>query len=266
MKIKHLRFLLLIPLFVLFSCNKEQTAQEILNSTIASIDTIETIYFKQDMKRTNPRNVDETISRYREMYFSRLLGDSIVGLKGHWYMYIDDKENIIYEDIFDGDRLIRKNNRDSTARIYDLAKYPEFREQHFWSHNTLYGMQHSFRYMLDNRQYYIFNRLNDTVFQNTNCYQIEIILEDKSTMPGFETKLEESEGSISRTLFFINQHNFYPLKMREEFYSSENPEQKVFIDQTYHDIRYNLKIAEDIQFDTSVESISGYGITEIKPQ
>ena len=131
------------------SCIKRETAHEILQKSITSIDTIGTIYFKQEMARTNPQSLNDTIHRFREMYFARLLSDSIVGVKGHWYLYIDDKINVIYEDIYDGNRLIRKNNRDSVARIYDLIKYPDFKDQHFWGHNTLYGMQYEFRYMLE---------------------------------------------------------------------------------------------------------------------
>ena len=123
---------LLATLLVLSSCDKKETAQEILSKTISSIDTIETIYYKQDMTRTNPRQLDDTIFRYREMYFSRLTGDSIVGVKGHWYFYSNDRSNVNYEDIYDGNRLIRKNNLDSAVRLYDLAKYPTFRDNHFW--------------------------------------------------------------------------------------------------------------------------------------
>ena len=112
-------------LIVLTSCNDIKTASEILQETINSIDTIETIYYKQDMSRTNPGNMNDTIFRYREMYFERLITDSIVGVKGHWYMYLNNKENVVYEDIYDGNRLIRKNNQVSAARIYDLVKYPD---------------------------------------------------------------------------------------------------------------------------------------------
>jgi len=113
-------------------CYKQETSADILQKTINAIDAIETIYYKQDMARTNPRNLNDTIFRYREMYFKRLITDSIVGVKGHWYMYLNNKEKVIYEDIYDGNRLIRKNNRDSVARIYDLIKYPGFKREHFW--------------------------------------------------------------------------------------------------------------------------------------
>ncbi|MCB0824469.1 MAG: hypothetical protein KDC09_17360, partial [Bacteroidales bacterium] len=70
------------------------------------------------------------------MYFKRLPSDSIVGVQGHWYMYVNDRENVVFEDIYDGNRLIRKNNQDSIVSIYDLDKYSEFKRKHFWSHNT----------------------------------------------------------------------------------------------------------------------------------
>jgi len=256
---------LLIVLIVSISCNKKETASEILQKTINAINTIETIYYKQDMERTNPRNINDTIIRYREMYFKRLISDSIVGVKGHWYMYINDKENVIYEDIFDGNRLIRKNNRDSVARIYDLVKYPDFKRKHFWSHNTPYGMQYEFKYMLNNRDFYTIERLSDTVVDGKNCYRIGIQLKDKMTMPGFEIKLEDNKGSVSSTIYCIDKKTYYPIRMRGEFYSIDNQESKAFIDQRYYDIKFNLAIDEDVQFNTTDKSITGFDITDMRP-
>jgi len=256
---------LLLALIVFSSCQMKDTAQEIINKTIKSIDTIENIYYKQDMLRTNPRQVNDTIFRYREMYFKRLVQDSIVGVKGHWYFNSDDKNQVNFEDIYDGNRLIRKNNRDSTVMLYDFIKFPEFKQKHFWSHNTLYGMQYEFKYILDNLDSYKIERLKDTIFMGRNCFQIEVLLEDKMTMPGFATILEDNEGSVSRTLFIIAKQTYYPIRMKGEFYSAKNPEQKFFIDQTYYDIKFNIEIDEQIQFNTSDESISGYQITERKP-
>ncbi|TJY36200.1 hypothetical protein [Pontimicrobium aquaticum] len=218
------------------------------------------------MARTNPRNVNDTIFRYREMYFKRLISDSIVGVKGHWYMYVNDKENVFYEDIYDGNKLIRKNNQDSIIRLYDLDKYPDFKKNHFWSHNTLYGKQFEFKFMLNNMDSYSTKRLNDTIIDNKNCYQVLIVLEDKMTMPGFATKLEDDKGSISKSIYYIDKQTNYPIRMKEEFYSTNNPEQKMFFDQTYYDIAFNLKINEDKQFNTSLESIKGYKIIEMKPE
>jgi len=265
MKVNRI-FILLIIFFLILSCNKNETAIAILQKTIGTIDTIESIYYKQDMSRTNPQNTNDTIKRFREMYFKRLISDSIVGVKGHWYMYLNDEENVIFEDIYDGNKLIRKNNPDSVAMIYDLVKYPDFRKKHFWSHNTLYGMQQEFEFILSNDESFIISRLNDTILNNKECYQVKILLENKITMPGFAIKLENNEGSISSTIYFIDKETLYPVGMKGENYSIDNPERKIFIYQRYYDIKFNMTINENIQFNTSNESISGYEKREIKPE
>jgi len=200
------------------------------------------------------------------MYFKRLISDSIVGVKGHWYMYVNDKKNVIFEDIYDGDRLIRKNNRDSVARIYDLVKYPDFKKKTFWAHNTLYGMQFEFKYILKNLDSYSISRLNDTIIDEKNCFQIQVSLKDKMTMPSFSIKLEDEKGNISRTRYYIDKKTFYPIKMRGESYSTDNPKQKFFIDQRYYDIKFKLIINENVQFNTSRESIIGFEKKEMKPE
>lgn len=255
----------LIVLLVLGSCTPKYSALDIINETIKSIDSIETIYYKQDMSRTNPRTAIDTIFRYREMYFQRLKQDSIVGVKGHWCFYNEDKDKIVFEDIYDGQRLIRKNNLDSIVRLYDLAKHPEFRDNPFWGHNTLYGMQYTFKYILEHLNIYKIKRWNDTTIRNTDCYQITIQLSDHITMPGFATKLEESKGSISTTLFCVDKETFYPIRMKGESYSIDNPGQKFFIDQTYYDIEFNFEIRNNDLYNTSSDFFNEFEINEIKP-
>jgi hypothetical protein len=181
-------------------------------------------------------------------------------------MYIDDKENVTYEDIYDGDRLIRKNNRNNVARIYNLVKYPDFKKKPFWSHNTLYGMQYEFKYMLKNLDSYSIGRLNDTIVDDKDCFQVQVSLEDKMTMPSFSIRLEDNKGNVSKTLYYIDKETYYPIKMRRESYSTENPEQMVFIDQRYYDIKFNLIINENAEFNTSHESIVGFEKREMKPE
>jgi len=257
---------LLTVLIILTSCNEKETAFEILQKTINTIDTIETIYYKQDMSRSNPQNILDTIFRYREMYFKRLISDSIVGVKGHWYMYVNDKENVMYEDIYDGNRLVRKNNRDGMARVYDLIKYPEFKRKHFWSHNTPYGMQYELKYMLDHKTSYSLERLNDTIIDGRDCYQIEVRLEDKTTMPGFAAELQKNEGSVSKTLYFMDMETYYPIRIKTENYAADHPDQRTFMDQTYHDLKFNPSLDEELRFNTSEESLSGFVITEVQPE
>ncbi len=265
MKINRIIFLAII-LILLNSCKEKETASELIQKSIYTIDTIESIYYKQNMARTNPQNLNDTIFRYREMYFNRLPSDSIVGVKGHWYMYVNDKENLVFEDIYDGNRLVRKNNQDSIVKIYDLIKFPDFRSKHFWGHNTLYAMQFEYKYMLDNMDCYSIERLNDTIVESKSCFQILVILKNKMTMPGFASKLEDNKGSISKKILFIDRNTYYPIKIKEEFYSTDNPDQKVFVDQTYYDIKFNVTINEVEQYNVSDESFEGYEIIEMKPE
>lgn len=265
MKISLYLFFLIIIILTTSSLKNTEKPTEIIQKTIENIDTIVTLYYKQDMVRTNPRSVNDTIYRFREMYFKRLIQDSIVGAKGHWYMYVDDRINVIYEDIYDGEKLIRKNNRDSIARIFDLVKYPEFKDRHFWGHNTPYSMQFMFKNILSNKESYEINRLNDTIYQNTTCFQILIRLVNKETMPGYAYKLQDKPGNISITKIFIDKVNYYPIRMIMENYSNDNPEQIFFTDQTYYDLIFNVKIDTLREFNTSMVVLDKYEIVEIRP-
>lgn len=265
-KIKGLGSCLLSLLLIAASCNASKSARDIVKNTIDSIDQIESIYFKQITTRTNPQSGLDTITRFREMYFERLIEDSIVGVKGHWYMYVDDTINIIFEDLYDGTRVIRKNNRDSVARIYDLDKYPEFRGQHFWGHNTPYSMQYELKYMLSNIDEYTLSRLSDTVISGNSCYQVQWKLEGKSSMPGFLTKLERYDGWNSATTLIIDKATFYPCRLISKGYMIDRPEHVMLFDQTYFDIVFDIDIDPNLHFNTSLESLKGYEIREIQPE
>lgn len=251
---------------IVCSCERKQSAAEIIQEAISTIDTIQTIYYKQDMARTDPQNNNNTIVRYREMYFKRLLSDSIVGVKGHWYMYAEDKERVLYEDIYDGNRLLRKNLQDSLVRIYDLEIHPAFKRKHFWSHNTPYGMQYEFKYILKHQDLYSLERVNDTVVDNKSCYQVIVLLKNKRSMPGFAYKPEDDEGSISKTSYFIDKETYFPLKMTGIFYSADDPEQKTFIDQRYFDIKFNIEINESEKFNTTLATAVGFKTKEMLPE
>lgn len=257
---------IIMTLIVFNSCKEKETATEILQKTIITIDTIETIYYKQNVMRANPRNLSDTIYTYREMYFRRLINDSIVGVKGHWYFYNDDKTKVTFEDIYDSDKLIRKNNQDSTAIKYDLIKYPDFKQKHFWGHNTPYAMQYMYKQILQNIDFYKIEKLKDTIVNNIDCYQIIISTENKgSALPGFKYKLIDLEGNIPITLLNIDKSNYYPIRVRMENYQLKNPETRFFIDQQYLDLKFNFNINDNEQFNTSDEILNGFKTTEKTP-
>ncbi len=84
-------------------------------------------------------------------------------------------------------------------------------------------------------------------------------------MPGFAIRLEDSEGSISTSLLFINKTTYYPIRIVTENYSKESPEQKFFVDQTYYDLKFNINMDERVRFNTSDEVLTGFITNEIKP-
>jgi hypothetical protein len=181
-------------------------------------------------------------------------------------MYLEDTVHVRFEDIYDGNRLVRKDIRSRRARVYDLEQHPGFRDRPFWGHNTPYGMQHEFRFMLENQDSYSLTRLNDTTLYGKSCFQIMARLEGKTTMPGFGIKLLENEGSIAETLYIIDKETFYPLEMKGENYHIDNPGQRFFIKQTYCGIVFNPLIDETQYFDTSPGSLSGLEIIEMRPE
>ncbi len=264
---KVIRFIYIITILILFnSCKENKTASEILQKTINTVDTIEAIYYKQNVMRANPRNQNDTINTYREMYFKRLIGDSIVGVKGHWYFYNGDKNKIAFEDIYDSDKLIRKNNQDSTATKYDLLKYPDFRKKHFWGHNTPYAMQYIYKQILQNSNFYRIKKLEDTIVNNIDCYQIIISSENKgSVLPGFKYKLIDMGGNVSIIVLNIDKSNYYPIRVRMENFQANKPQERFFIDQQYFDLEFNFNIDDNEQFNTSDEILNGFKITERTP-
>jgi hypothetical protein len=258
-------WIFLSALLIVTSCSSKQSAQHILQTSIASCDTLRSISYQQLMARTNPQTALDTIFRYREMYFERLQADSLVGVKGHWYMYVDDKETVVYEDIYDGNTLLRINHRDSLLRLYKLLKYPVFKEQHFWGHQTPFSLQYEMRFMLKHAEAYTCRRMNDTLIDGTACFQVQVFLHDYTSMPGFAAKLEPAEGHISEFLFVIDQQNYLPVRMKTVTYSTEQPDQKVFLDQHYRGLRYNFA-ADSGSFNTTTDRFKGYSITEMIPE
>lgn len=268
MKLKINRIFWVILFFaILLSCKKHEAAIDILKNTIHSIDTIETVSYKQHTMRSNTQHPDDTVYTYRKMYFKRLVSDSIVGVKGHWYFFNASKEGINYEDIYDGDMLIRKNNRDSVAVIYNLLKYPEFKRGHFWGHNTPFSLQFTLKQILKAPGVVYISMLNDTLINKKACYQIRIIMENKgSDLPGFKFKLIDKPGQASRILFNIDKINYYPLRVRMENYLLDQPENVFFLDQFYTDVEFNVSKIDSGQFDTSVNKLKGFTLTEQIPQ
>ncbi|PLW93341.1 MAG: hypothetical protein C0592_06450, partial [Marinilabiliales bacterium] len=63
----------------------------------------------------------------------------------------------------------------------------------------------------------------------------------------------------------IDKETNYPIRIISESYSADNPDQKVFLDQKYYDLKFNIEIDEQIQFNTTDESLTGFEVIEMKP-
>ncbi len=85
-------------------------------------------------------------------------------------------------------------------------------------------------------------------------------------MPGFAIKPEKSEGNISSTTYFIDKKTFYPIRMTGiNFTKRKILNKKVFIDQRYYDILFNIRIDEEVEFNTTNEVLRGYKVEEMRP-
>jgi hypothetical protein len=244
------------------SCNKVKEPVEIITSAISAIDTIETIIYKQTLVRTNPRNPEEIIQRERMFYYKKLNSDSLIGAKAHIYYF--DNGFILYEDIYNGETLIRKNNRDSTALRYDLIKYPDFLKQFFWGKNTPYTMQAMLKFIVEHQSDYNLSFLCDTIINDRECYTIKVILTDKTIRPGMNLEFTQDSGSVSTSYLYFSRLDYYPQKMYMEYVNNNNPDRLFFTDHNFYDIKFNPLISDTL-FNTSDKILKRYDVEEMKP-
>jgi outer membrane lipoprotein-sorting protein len=252
-------FLSLLLLFI--SCNQARDPIKIIQNTISSIDTINTIYYQQTQLRGATENIEDVKQKERTFYYGRLKFDSIIGAKAHIYYY--DSTYIFLEDIYDGNKLIRKLNRDSSARVYDLLKYPDLKKKPFWGKTTPYVIQYLLKYAIENKERYIFELENDIIINGKNCYCLKTILEKKALMPGF-FKYTTDTNRVETMILFIDKLSYYPQRMRMEVYFIDNPGNVYFTDNTFYNIKFNPEFNDSL-FITSDEVITGFEINEIKP-
>lgn len=257
---KNLCFLSLLSLLIV-SCNQEKGSIKIIQNTINSIDTINTISYHQTQLIGNTENIEDVKQKERTFYYERLKPDSIIGAKAHIYFF--DSTYVFLEDIYDGNKLIRKHNRDSSARVYDLIKYPELRKKPFWGKTTPYVIQYMLNYAIKNKDSYTFDLGKDTIINERDCYYLKTILRKKALMPGFH-KFENDTNRVETMILFIDKLSYYPQRLRMEVYFIDNPDNVYFTDNTFYNIKFNLELNDSL-FNTSEKVIKGFRINEIKP-
>lgn len=256
------RQIYLYSLVIIFtSCNQDTDPVNVVQKTINSIDTINAIYYQQTLTRGNTENAGNVSPKERTFYYERLKSDSIIGAKAHIYFY--DSNYVFHEDIYDGNRLIRKHNDDSSVAIFDLIKYPDLRKKPFWGKTTPYTIQYMLNYALENKEYYIFELGNDTIINSVNCHCLKTILEKKALRPGFYTFTVDT-NRVEIMILFIDILNYYPQSMRLETYFLDNPDNIYFTDHHFYNIKFNPKLNDSL-FITSDAVIKGFKINEMKP-
>jgi outer membrane lipoprotein-sorting protein len=243
------------------SCNQKEKELLILQNTIASIDTIKTIYYSQKQLIGNTQDSAQVIEKYRQFYYKELPEDSIVGAKAHIYFY--DEDFVFLEDIYDGDCLIRKHNRDSAARIYDLLKYPELKKKPFWGKTSPYVIRYMLQYAIQHEDSYTFELGNDTLLGEIDCYCVKTVLNGKALMPGFYQFQTDSNRVETMTLF-IDKSNYYPQRVRLEVYFKDDKDKIYFTDNSFYNLEFNPVLSDSL-FNTNRAIVKGFRINEIKP-
>lgn len=245
----------------MLSCNQERKPISIIQETINSIDTIETISYNQIQFRGNTENPEHVKLTERKFQYVRLKFDSIIGAKAHIYYY--DSSSIFLEDIYDGNKLIRKRNRDSSAQVYDLLKYPNFKKKPFWGKTTPFVIQYMIKYAVENQDCYSFELGKDTIIGGSNCYYLKSVLKRKALMPGFH-KFENDTNRVETMILYIDKLNYYPRRIRMEVYFIDEPDHIYFTDNTFFNLKFNLKLNDSL-FNTAEKVIDGFRINEMKP-
>ena len=252
---------IILFLIIIVSCTQQPDTKKLIKKTIESIDNINSINYKQTLLRGNSMDESSVLMRERKFYYSRLKTDSLIGAKAHIYFF--DSSYIFHEDIYDGDRLIRKHNIDSSAKVYDLIKYPALKNKPFWGKTTPYVIQYMLEYSLKNKEHYEFELGNDTLINEKECYHLKTILKKKALMPGFY-EFTIDTNRVETVNLFVDKLNFYPQSMRLEIYFLDNPESVYFSDHRFYDIQINPELNDSL-FVTSREVIKGFKINEIQP-
>lgn len=258
---KHRQIYIYIVLLFFASCKQEMDPINLIQNTISSIDTINTISYQQAQSRGNTAQIEGIKQTERTFFYKRLKSDSITGAKTHIYFY--DSTYVFLEDIYDGNKLIRKHNRDSSARVYDLIKYPDLKKKSFWGKTSPYVIQYMLKYALENKDAYLFELGEDTLVNGKNCYCLKTVLEKKALMPGFY-EFAVDTNRVEAMIMFIDKLTYYPQRIRMEVYFIDNPDNVYFVDNAFYNIKFNLELNDSL-FNTSEKVVEGFRLDEIEP-
>jgi hypothetical protein len=260
---KKILFIIFLNILLLAMSKKEPNPIAIIQNTIQTIDTIRSISYNQHLVKNNLQYIDSVIERDRACVYKKLPGDSITGAKAHIYYYSGGVT--VFEDIYNGDFLIRKNHVENSAQFYDLIKYPEIKNSNgFWRKNTPYTIQALLDFTLKNKNDFKIEILNDTLIDSNECFCIKTSLEDKNTSTTYNKYFTEKPGGIEESYFYINKGNYYPQKIRIEISENNQSDRIVFTDYRFYDIIFNQQLNDKL-FSNQTENIKNFNKQHITP-
>lgn len=259
-----MRILILLSFIItvgLTACNNNQKAKSIIRGTIDYIDNIKTVQYDQILVRGNTGSETENITTSRSFYFERLSADSIIGAKAHIDFF--DGNIVFHEDIYNGKKLIRKHNADSTAQVYDLERYPALKKQHFWGKTTPWVIQYMLQYALDHERNYRFMLGIDTIINQKSCYTVKTILNGMALMPGYN-EFEIDDNRVETMVLFVDKELLYPQAMRLETFFKHNTDLVYFTDHRFGNIRLNPELDSSL-FSVSDTLLKGFEVKMLQP-
>jgi len=198
----------LLTIFILNSCNKIPSPEEILKTSFDKCQIIENGYYEMEHYMKYMSNKDTTLQIYK-CYFNKLKDDSIYSTAFHYQMFSENeyKRDILYT----GDDFVNYSKNDSTGSI--MSKKLWAKDIKSYSHN------YTFYSPLVNRESYplpkdslfldkkhVFEFLGEDTINNIPCYHIKmnIIPENDSTEMIKTVRAENN--------YWINKQDYIPIQ------------------------------------------------------
>ncbi len=255
--------IVLILVGLMFSCGERREAISIMKKSIRNLDTVESVYYKQLHSRNFVADPDYITESSREYYIDRLPKDALAGAKVHIFYKLNDI--VANQDIYDGYKLIRKNNNYNYAAVYDYKKYPELREDNdYWNKYTPENIRRVLKAIIKNR-----NEIDIEMIKLDTAYvedftALRFLLDNLTIKPGAKEVIQAYPGYISTFDIYFDNKNYFPRKIRIEWFHKSDTAKVLFYDEFNYGMKFNYMIV-DSMFHTRSYVLQGYEVGEMKP-
>ena len=255
--------IVLILVVLMASCGERHKAIRIMKKSIANLDTVETIYYKQLRSKNFVADPDFIRESSREYFIDRLRKDKLAGAKVHILYKV--KDVVVNQDIYDGNKLIRKNNNYNYAAVYDFKKYPELKENNnYWNIYTPENTKRVLKALIKNKGEIDISMIQlDTAYTN-DFTAIRFVMDNLTVKPGTEKIIQDYPGYISTIDIYFDKKNYFPSKIRTEWFHKSDTAKVLFSDEFNYGMKFNYMIV-DSMFHTRSYVLQGYEFGEMKP-